>query len=82
MCGPGKTCHYRVLGLTISTKDSEIKTAYRKAIFRVHPDKLVGVSEATKAEGEAKSKLRMRRGNILAIRFRGRSSTSDALRYR
>jgi curved DNA-binding protein CbpA len=57
MCGPGKACHYRVLGLTISAKDSEIKTAYRKAIFKVHPYKLVGASEAKKAEDEAKSKL-------------------------
>jgi curved DNA-binding protein CbpA len=57
MCGPGNTCHYHVLGLTISVKGAEIETAYRKAIIQVHPDKLVKASEAKKVEGEAKVKL-------------------------
>jgi curved DNA-binding protein CbpA len=48
VCGLGKTCYYRVLGLTISATDAEIKTAYRKAIIQVQSDKLVKASEAKK----------------------------------
>ena len=57
MCGPSKTCHYGSLGLTTTASQSDIKTAFRKAIIQYHPDKLVGASGTKKAEGEAKSKL-------------------------
>jgi curved DNA-binding protein CbpA len=57
MCGPSKTCPYRSLVLLTTATHSEIKTAYRKAIVQVHPDKLVGASAAKKTSGEAKSKL-------------------------
>jgi DnaJ-class molecular chaperone len=57
MCGPSKTSHYRSLGLSTTASYSDIKTAYRKEIVQVHTDELVAAPAATKADGEAKSKL-------------------------
>jgi DnaJ-domain-containing protein 1 len=47
---------YRILGVRESASAEEIKAAYRRAIGRVHPDKLAGASEADRARAEAEAK--------------------------
>ena len=47
---------YRILGVRESANAEEIKTAYRRAIGQVHPDKFVNAPEAERARAEAKAK--------------------------
>ena len=48
---------YAVLGVAQTASDAEIKTAYRKAALRWHPDKQGSKSEAEKSEAEAMFKV-------------------------
>ena len=51
-----KRDYYEVLGLQKGASDDEIKSSYRKAALKWHPDRWVDGSEAEKKEAEAKFK--------------------------
>lgn len=51
-----KRDYYEVLGLKKGASDDEIKSAYRKAALKWHPDRHVDDDEASKKEAEAKFK--------------------------
>jgi DnaJ family protein B protein 12 len=55
----GRGAHYRVLGITESATENEIKKAYRKTAIKVHPDKNSApkADEAFKAVGLAYATL-------------------------
>ena len=48
---------YAVLGVPQAASDAEIKTAYRKAALRWHPDKQGSKSDSEKSEAEAMFKV-------------------------
>eukprot|EP00455_Lapot_gusevi_P055817 TRINITY_DN912_c0_g1_i11.p1 TRINITY_DN912_c0_g1~~TRINITY_DN912_c0_g1_i11.p1 ORF type:complete len:511 (-),score=165.35 TRINITY_DN912_c0_g1_i11:134-1606(-) len=48
--------YYKILGITTSADDREIKKAFKKLALMYHPDKLVGVSEEEKADKEKQFK--------------------------
>jgi len=48
---------YAVLGVTSAASESEIKSAYRKAALRFHPDKQASKSEEEKKVAEANFKV-------------------------
>lgn len=65
---------YRVLGITDDASDAEVDRAYRRLISQYHPDKLVGVAEELRRQGEKRAaeintayeaiqKLRLKAGN-------------------
>ena len=47
---------YEVLGVAKTASDAEIKSAYKKAAIKYHPDRQTGKSEAEKKEAEEKFK--------------------------
>ena len=54
--GSSSTTHkdpYKVLGLTSSATDEEVKKAYRRLAMKYHPDKVEGMGEEVKKNAEA-----------------------------
>ena len=51
-----KRDYYEVLGISKGASDDEIKSAFKKAAIKYHPDRQVGKSDAEKKEAEEKFK--------------------------
>lgn len=47
---------YRALGLTEEASDAEIDLAYRRLIGQYHPDKLSGVADELRRQGETRAR--------------------------
>lgn len=60
---------YAVLGVSQAATESEIKSAYRKAALRFHPDKQASKSEEERKEAENMFKVRpyLTRGEMLTF---------------
>lgn len=48
--------YYEILGVSRNATDQEIKTAYKKAVMKYHPDKFANKPEAEKKQAEEKMK--------------------------
>ncbi|MGH8030985.1 MAG: DnaJ domain-containing protein [Luteimonas sp.] len=46
---------YRVFGLSEDASDGEVDLAYRRLITQYHPDKLSGVTDALRRQGEMRA---------------------------
>ncbi|QDZ18411.1 DnaJ domain-containing protein [Chloropicon primus] len=49
-----RRCPYETLGVKSSSRDKEIKEAYRKLVFKYHPDKFANATEHQKAQAKRK----------------------------